>query len=211
MRAPFALGGLLLVVIAGLAIALTASHPERTGVNGVPPALYVESLHPRDVTCQGATLPAGTRAIGLTAGVYGEPGPPLNVLLIGTSIHSSIAAPAGYGGGKLRIAIPPVRREAATTICIQNLGRRALALGGVAGGLGSSTLDGHASTAALQIDYYGAAENAIQLAPTIARRVGLLALDGTGSWVLWALIALMGIAASAAIMLIRHDARSQST
>jgi hypothetical protein len=210
VRGHFALGGLLLAIIAGLAVVLLAPHPERAGVNEIPPDLYVQSLHTAEVACQGATLPAGTRAIGLTVGTYGEPGPQLHVSLIGSTARYSFDVPGGYPGGALRVAIHPVQREAAATVCIQNLGRRALALGGVAGGLGSSTLDGHPSTAALHIDYYGAEHNALGLAPIVARRVGLLAFGGAGGWVLWVLIVVMGVAGSAAVVLILRDARTES-
>jgi hypothetical protein len=210
VRGHFALGGLALAVIAGLALVLLASHQERTGVNEIAPNLYVQSLHTRDVACQGATLPAGSRTIGLTVGTYGKPGPQLRVSSIGSTVSDSVEVPGGYPGGNLRVAIHPVQRETAATICIQSLGSSALALGGVVGGLGSSTLDGKASTAALHIDYYGAEHDALGLAPIVARRVGLLAFGGAGSWVLWALIVLMGLAGSAAIVLVLHDTRTES-
>lgn len=211
MRGHFALGGLLLAVIAGLAVVLLVPHQERTGVNEIAPNLYVQSLHAREVACQGATLPAGSRTIGLTVGTYGEPGPQLRVSLIGSSARYSFDVPGGYPGGALKVAIHPVKREAPATVCIQNLGRSALALGGVAGGLGSSTLDGLPSTAALHIDYYGADHDALGLAPIVARRVGLLAFGGTGAWVLWALIVLMGVAGGSAVLLVMRDSKSERT
>jgi hypothetical protein len=211
VRGHFALGGLALAVIAGLAVVLLVPHQERTGVNEIAPNLYVQSLRTREVACQGATLPAGSRTLGLTVGTYGKPGPQLRVSLIGPTERYSFNVQGGYPGGALKVAIRPVKREAPATVCIQNLGRSALALGGVAGGLGSSTLDGHPSTAALHIDYYDAEHNALGLAPIVARRVGLLAFGGAGSWVLWALIVLMAIAGGSAVLLVLRDARSERT
>ncbi len=204
MRARVAIAASLLVAFAGLAIALTTQRPERTGVNGIPPATYVESLRHGEVACQPATIPAGTTAIGVTVGTYGVPGPPVSVSLPdapGLGGHAS----GGYAGGELHLPVGPVRREVASSVCIRNEGAGRLALAGARGAPGASTLDGRGSPAVLQMAYLRGSASAFGLAPLVARRIGLLDFGGTGSWLLWAVVLLMVLASAGAIALIVRE------
>jgi hypothetical protein len=204
VRTRVAIGASLLALIAGLAIVLAESRPERTGVNGIPPAAYVASLRPRQIICQPSTIPAGTGSVGLTVGTYGLPGPPLAVTF--RSPAGSFRSPVAgrYGGGILSVPARPPGREASGVLCVRNLGTSRLALAGTTGAGPVSSFDGAPSRAALQIEYARGTASGFALAGTVARRLGLLRL---GDGLLWVVVALMAAAVAATLALALRELR----
>jgi hypothetical protein len=196
VRTRVAIGASLLALIAALAIVLSADHPERTGVNGVPPDAYVASLAPRQTFCQPATLPAGTRAVGLTVGGYGQPGPPLALSLSNAAGTVRGRVAKGYRDGALSVPVATVAHQETGPLCIHNLGDSRVALAGIPAAAPVSTLDGTPSTAAVEVEYLRGTASGFGLGTTVARRVGLL---HSGDWLLWALVALMAAAGATAI------------
>jgi hypothetical protein len=176
VRTRVAIGASLLALIAGLAIVLAESRPERTGVNGIPAAAYVAVLAPGQKTCQASTIAAGTRSVGLTAGTYGAPGPALELTFTGATGSFRSTLSAGYPGGALSVPIPETAREEGGLLCVRNAGRSRVALAGTTGAGPVSTLDGKPSRAALQIEYLRGTASGFGLGSTVARRVGLLRL-----------------------------------
>jgi hypothetical protein len=207
VRARIAIGAALLALVAGLAIVLSESRPERTGVNGIPPAAYVAALRPGQKICQPSTVAAGTSSVGLTVGTYGVPGPPLQVGFTGPpgSAGSFLGrAEGGYAAGRLSIPVPPVAREASGLLCIRNAGASRVALAGATAVGPVSTLDGRPSRAALQLEYLRGTASAFGLGSTVARRVGLLRF---GDGLLWALVALMAATVAATVALALREIR----
>lgn len=201
VRTRVAIGASLLALIAGLAIVLSASHPARTGVNGIAPNAYVASLAPHQTFCEPATLPAGTSAVGLTVGTYGRPGPRLALTLSGTAGTVRGVLAEGYRDGAVRVPVGTVARRNGGPLCVKNLGRSAVALAGVPGVGPVSTIDGIQSSAAVELEYLRGTATGFGLGTTVARRVGLL---HGGDWLLWVLVALMAaVAATAVAMAVR--------
>ena len=204
MRTRIAIGASLLALVAGIAIVLSQGREERTGVNGIAPQSYVASLRPGQRICQPATLPAGTRAVGLTVGVYGRPGPPLALTFTGPggTLHGALAQ--GYGGGAISVGVPASARQASGLLCVRNQGTSRLALAGVPAVGAVSAIDGRPSRAALEIDYLHGSASGFALGTTVARRVG--ALHG-GAWLLWVLVALMAAVSATAVALVVREVR----
>jgi hypothetical protein len=209
VRASRAIAAGAIALVIGLAIVLSEHQPQRTGVDGVPPNAFVDRLLAHQSACQTSTVPAQTRAVGLYVGVYGAPGPPLTLTLTGGgTVLRRVHARGGYQGGALRIAIPVLERETAdASVCVEDSGSSRVALAGVSTSGPASTLDGRGHATALELSFYGPTTTDWGLAPTVARRVGLLDFGGTGSWLLWTLIAVMTAVAATAIGLIAHEVR----
>ena len=209
VRAYLAIAAGALALAVGLAIVLSERNPQRTGVNAVPPNAFVDSLLAHQTACQATSVPAQTHAIGLSVGVYRAAAPPLLLSLAVSGGKTRTAyVSGGYRGGELRISVPTIKREiAGASLCVENAGSGPVALAGVTTASDVSTLDGQGHMAALQISFYGPTTTGWALAPVLARRVGLLAFGGTGSWLLWVLVAVMIAAAAAAICLIAREGR----
>jgi hypothetical protein len=206
VRARLSIVVAVLALIGGVVVLLSQRAPQRTGLNGVPPVVYVYTLQPRQTACQFAVIPPGTRSVGLFTGTYGLPGPPLRVVLAGTGIETLSAG--GYKGAETRIAIPEVRRRTRTEVCLTNRGLGPLALAGVIGGAGiPSTLDGRKTIDPLQLIFYGPTSSYWARGPVVASRVGLLSFGGTGGWLFWCLVALMLAVAASAVALIARQVR----
>ncbi len=204
MRTRIAIGAALLALVAGLAIVLTGSRPERTGVNGIPPAAYVAALRPGQTICQPGTVAAGTSSVGLTVGTYGAPGPPLALTFTGSGGSFRGRAEGGYASGALSIPVPAATREATGLLCVRNAGASRVALAGTTAAGPVSALDGKPSQAALQIEYLHGTASAFGLGSTVARRVGLLRF---GDGLLWALVALMAATVVATVALALREIR----
>jgi hypothetical protein len=204
VRTRIAIGASLLALIAGMAIVLAESRPERTGVNGIAPDAYVASLRPGQSICQPATVPAGTRSVGLTVGVYGLPGPPLALIFTGSAGAQHGRSGGGYPSGELSVPLPPARHRGSGALCLRNAGRSPVALAGVPAVGPVSTIDGKPSRAALELEYLRGSASGFALGTTVARRVGLL---HGGDWLLWVLVALMAGTAATAIGLALREIR----
>lgn len=204
MRSRLAIGASLLALIAGIAIVLAERHPDRTGVNGIAPNAYVASLRPGQSICQPATVPSGTRTVGLTAGVYGQPGPPLTLTFTSGSATLQGRAGGGYPSGELSIPLPGVDRRESGLLCLRDAGSRRVALAGIPAVAPVSRIDGRPSRAALEIEYLRGSASGFGLAGTVAHRVGLLHF---GDWLLWALVALMAATAATAVVLAVRETR----
>jgi hypothetical protein len=206
VRARISIAVALLALAAGVIVLLSQRAPQRTGINGVPPGEYVYTIGADQTACQPSVVPAGTRYVAFFTGTYGLPGPPLRLELRGA--HVDVRAPGGYPGAQTRVAIPELRQRTPGDVCLTNLGPAPLALAGVPQGYGfTSTVDGHKMTEPLHLVFYGATSSWWARAPVVASRVGLLAFGGTGSWLFWALVALMLAAATAAVTLIARETR----
>jgi hypothetical protein len=110
----------VVVVAAGLAVALADSKPRQSGSNYVPEAGPVATVRGNGTRCQpGQTIPADTGALRLLVGTYGRPVPGLRATVKrgGRTISSGTFA----GGPEGHVSIPMqrvARRVDGATVCI---------------------------------------------------------------------------------------------
>lgn len=195
MRRP---GRILLAcsAVAALAVLLTAAlHTTTLAFTvGVAPAAPAAELEPGDVACQGLIeVPeqAAFDRVGFQVGTYGQPGPPLAVLVrdaAGRAVATG-RLDAGYPdvAQALRHSVRVGRVPAGSQIdvCVANRGQRRVALygnGAAASRTTSATLNGEPLPADLDFTFERDPRSVAELAPAIAQRASLFSADFAGAW-----------------------------
>lgn len=191
-----ALGVAALAVAAGAAAMLLDTAPRLAGPSVVAPAQFVTELHPGSRLCQsGEALYEGTRALELTLGTYGEPGPPVRI----RASHDGRAVTQGtldegWAEGPIRI---PLERPPSTTVagevCLSNEGRHRIAVAGEpADPSVGLVLDGTPQGARISLRSRLAGEpTLLSLADEVAERYGRGNASWLGGWTILLIVALV--------------------
>jgi hypothetical protein len=195
--------GLLAIAVAGVAI-LARSEPRRSGTNLISNSGFVVPLAPGQQLCEpGELLPGDTGALRLAADSGAYPGPRLRAsILAPQGVVSSGELKPGWRSGVIRI---PLRRVARTlpsaTLCLNNLGSRAVLFGGSVPASGFVIEDaGKQLGGRLRIEYMRpGSESWLQLLPTLVHRFSLAKSDFVRHWAWIAVLVLMLLAIGLAV------------
>jgi len=207
----------LAIVAAGVVVTLSRSSPrlagsnaivERSGVSlAVPPLGGVRCQDDEIVPRETAKLrlffdtldrPAGPVDVTISTG--GRPGVPPRVVA-----HGRVAAP--FRSGTQEVALSPrlSREVPGGRVCFVNHGRSAVTLSGnetPVSGSGANP-SGSRLNDEPRVDYlYAAPRSWWSMAPTVARRFGLVKTSFFGSWTLWAVFGVLALLWAGTIVLL---------
>ena len=213
LRAVIA-GGLVLLLV-GAAALLSSSAPRRAGINGIRGSALLgqTSAGAGGTICQrGELLPATTGAIRISLAGGAGPGPALGLTVTraGRQLTRGEIA-AGWSGRTVAIPVHELGRSVAgVRICVGVAHGGTVELRGSEGsgaGVLPASLDGGPVPGRLRVEYLRPGrESWWSYAGTVAHRMGL-ARAWTGSWVAWAVAALMLAAAALSLgRLVRDQA-----
>jgi hypothetical protein len=130
--AAVAIAGALAWVVWGL----TSTGPRLAGTNSTLLGSYVGTVPRGDRLCQaGEAIPAAAADLEVFTGVFGRPGPPLELRVSG---RIAGRLPAGYADGWTRIPLDAAFRDRPEAlenreICLVNRGRTDIAFAGLRG------------------------------------------------------------------------------
>jgi hypothetical protein len=122
-----------LAVLAAVAIALGQQSVQVLGSNAVPQPEFARTMAPRERICQAEPLiPAGTTALRLRIGTYGDIGRPVRVeVLQGKRVVRSSQRAGGWTEGDLDFAVAPLDSAVRDArVCVTDLGTGRIALAG---------------------------------------------------------------------------------
>lgn len=196
--------GLLVLSIAALLV-LLQSEPRRAGTNRVSSRALAAGLPGGSELCQpGELLPGGTAALVLRAdsGAHAAPALAIRITAAAGALSSGEVS-AGWPSGALRIPLRRVTRTVSNaTVCVRNLGTTQVAFAGASPDPGFQIdVAGVPQSGRLRIDYMRAgSESWLQFLPVLAERFSLAKADPLRHWELPAVLVLMTIALSAAVV-----------
>jgi hypothetical protein len=192
----------VLVVGAALAVAAVVVTLNRNeglvvGTNYVAPTAFTITVPPHGRVCQaGAAPPRDALLARLTIGTYGRRG---------VKIQAS-AGSAGRGRplriarqGVVDIPLPADLPTVASSLCVRNLSRTRIAVGGgTVGRLGGAVVNGRRGRGVFSVTYLGPrrtwSDQAIAIVSRVGYAKGLLGPDWTGPCVLALVASSIGLA-----------------
>lgn len=137
MRAAAAVAAAAVAVaVAWIVLGLASDGSSRAGTNSVLPGSYVATVPAGQRACQaGEEVPANAAELEVFAGVFGKPGPPIELTVGGSPAGTRTG---GFGDGWIRIPLDAALRGRSAALpdqrlCVHNRGTRRLALGGLIG------------------------------------------------------------------------------
>jgi hypothetical protein len=192
-----------IATLALVAIGLSQTGRRSAGTNSVKLNAFVAAIPPGKALCQnGEVLPASAGALELYTGTFHGPGPALRLSVDGRPAGGRAG---GYPQGWRSIPLSGGARDrrepaAGVRICIQNAGRRRVALGGQVGAVDAfetfAKVGGKATRGRVTMRWSAAhATSWWGQAATVARRVTFGKAD-LGPWAPAILFAIVWIGAS---------------
>jgi hypothetical protein len=197
MRVRVLVGAALVVVVIGVAAALSESKQRLAGSNNVPPSHFVVTVPRGGEACQpGEFVPADSRELRLMVGTYHRPVPRLEVELRAPgapAVHGVL--PAGRTEGWVEIPLERTTGAApGATLCLRNGGAHRIVVAGTHTGP-FARVGRRRSAGRMRIEYLRPGrESWWALVPTIEHRFGLGKAGFVGGWTL-AAVALVLLAA----------------
>lgn len=224
MKRP-ALAGLALTLVAGLAVLVPAATRERVVFSSTPspPPLFVLTLlelAPGNTACtEGIVLATDAERVRLTVSAPGgADAVPFALRLTGAG-YGSAGTVRDYvaAGGAVEVGIEPPPRTLPATLCVTNLGTRALALGATAESRTASrtttAIDGKPSPVDPTIQFLRSERQSFaSLLPTLVDRAATFKPGWAAPWLFWTLAGLLvlglplGVAAALAVEPRQRDA-----
>lgn len=198
----------VLVALAAFAVAVVVPWASRDRVRPAsvpsPPPLLEVAIVPvaprREVCTRPFVIDERSALAAFQIATYGQPGPPVRVRISGGGYRETARIAGGYADNvEHRVDIAPPRAAVAAEACLQNAGRRPLALYAAADSRSNSRSESRVADRPVASDitlafFEGTPRSLLDGLPETVERVTAFRPAVVGSWLVWALLGLVLVA-----------------